>query len=270
MNMATRTSAKPCCAAKGNESGPTSRSRWAGVSILAGLGLFAACAGSETGNAQLERPERPVSIALAFAAGEPGGLSSTSADGWVVTVDEGTAWVESLELGLAPGEVCSDDPVLAESLDAFFHPRCDEGDSLLIEGPWVVDLVTGRFDPPLEGLSLPEVALSDVRVKLKASSGFPALEMLGFVGDREFEFALNGSIPAKFSGEQPVLIDAGLGRLLLDLDFDGWFGDLEVAPCVQAPGRAAGPVDFAGPGCGSIEQGVRNQLVRGDLKSQPR
>lgn len=268
--MATRTSAQPCCAAKNDERGSVSRMWGTRVSVLAGLGLFAACAGSETGNAQLERPERPVSIALAFAAGEPGGLSSTSSDGWVVVVDEGTAWVESMELGLAPGEVCSDDPVLAESLDAFFHPRCDKGDSLLIEGPWVVDLVTGRFEPPLEGLSLPEVALSEVRVKLKAGSGSPALEMLGSVGDREFELAFDGSIPAKFGGEQPVLIDAGLGRLLLDLDFEGWFGDLAVAPCVEAPGRPAGAVDFAGPGCGSIEQSIRNQLVRGDLRSQPR
>lgn len=268
--MDTRTSAELRCAATKDESGPFSSRRAGRVSVLAGLGLFAACAGSETGNAQLERPERPVSIALAFAAGAPGGLSSTSADGWVVTVDEGTAWVESLELGLAPGEVCSDDPDLAESLGAFFHPRCEKGDSLSIEGPWVVDLVTGRFDPPLEGLSLPEAALSEVRVKLKAGSGSPALEVLGFIGDREFELALNGAVPAKFSGERPILIDEGLGRLLLDLEFEAWFRELEVASCVEGPGRPDGPVDFGGPRCGPVEQHVRNQLVRGNLRSEPR
>lgn len=270
MNMGTRTSTQLSCAAKKSERGAGSRTAGWRVSILAGLGLFAACAGSETGNAQFDRPERPVSIALAFATGTSVGLSSTSADGWVMTVDEGTAWVESLELGLASGEVCSDDPVLAESLDAFFHPRCEHGDSLFIKGPWVVDLVTGRFEPPLEGLSLPETALSEVRVKLKSSSAAPALEVLGFVGDREFEFALKGSIPAKFKGDEPVLLDEGLGRLLLDLDFAAWFRELEVAPCVAAPGRPSGPVDFASPVCGAIEQGVRNQLVRGDLKGQPR
>lgn len=241
-----------------------------GLSALAGLGLFAACAGSETGNAQLERPERPVSIALAFAASEPGGLAATTADGLVITAQEGTAWVESLELGLASGEVCSDDPVLAESLGAFFHPRCHQGDTLRIEGPWLVDLVTGRFDPPLEGLSLPEVALGEVRVKLKTSSTSPSLEVLGFIGDREFELALKGSVPAKFSGDEPVLIDEGLGRLLLDLDFEGWFDELEVAPCIEAQEAPAGPVDLAGRGCGVIEQGARNQLVRGNLKSVPR
>lgn len=244
---------------------------WSGrVSILAGLGLLSACAGSETGNAQLERPEQPVSIALAFAGAEPGGPSSTSADGLVITAEAGTAWVDSLELGLASGEVCSDDLALAEELGAFFHPRCDDGDTLVIEGPWVVDLVTGQFEPPLEGISLPEVALAEVRVKLKGRDESPALEVLGSVGDREFELSVKGSVPAKFSDEAPVLVDDGLGRLILDLGFESWFGELEVVPCVEAPGRPAGPVDLTGPGCGSVEQSVRNQLVRGNLRSLPR
>lgn len=268
--METGTFAQLVCEANMDERRARSR-RWPqGVFVLSGLGLLAACAGSETGNAQLERPERPVAIALAFATTEPGGLTSISADGLVITAQEGTAWVESLELGLASGEVCSDDPVLAESLGAFFHPRCDKGDTLRIEGPWLVDLVTGRFDPPLEGLSLPEVALGEVRVKLKASSASSSLEVLGYIGDREFELALKGSVPAKFGADDPVLIDEGLGRLVLDLDFEGWFAELEVAPCIDAQRTSEGPVEFVGPACGSIDQGVRNQLVRGDLKSQPR
>ncbi|HRE87919.1 MAG TPA: hypothetical protein PK095_02160 [Myxococcota bacterium] len=211
-----------------------------------------------------------MSIALAFAAAGSDGLVSISADGWEFTAEEGTAWVDSLELGLAPGEVCSDDPVLAESLGAFFHPRCQGGRTLRIEGPWVVDLLTGRFDPALEGLSLPEVALAEVSVKLKAPGPRPALEVLGLVGEREFELALKGAIPAKFSGGEPVLIDESLGRLVLDLDFEGWFGELEVEGCVESQGRPGTPVDFSGPGCEPVEQELRNQLVRGNLRSQPR
>lgn len=228
------------------------------------------CAGSETGNAQVDRPLQPVGLAMSLAS-NPGGFSSVSSDDVDVTARLGWARVVGIDLRLAQGERCSDDRVEAQTTGAFYHAWCNSGSGLSLDGDWEVDLVTGLFEPPLEQVQIPEAMIDEVRVTLRGD-GEPALDLVGTLdGDRAFELAMHGTIPARFAAAAAIAIDEETGMLVLDLDFASWFSDIALEDCLDSQATDAVVELGRGSRCASVEGAVRNHLVNhGKLNALPR
>lgn len=205
---------------------------------------FAACAGSETGNGQNEYGVELTMVAINDLAV----LVVRDADGVAFDIDEALASIERIEFVMPPGsKVCEPPKPPAPGAVVPYRIACQGPDRLRVNGPWVVDLVTGAFTPSLAGLELPEGDYLRVEVDLKrgevkdgvVTAGSPldgaSLYLAGtFVLDGETErYRLSLDVHEKvtFVPTDAWTLD-DQQRLDLELDVGGWFEDLPVAACV--------------------------------------
>jgi len=240
-----------------------------------------ACVGSETGNAQVHVPDQqPVVIEMTLSelSGTSENPVAVGQDGEELEVSTATAQVWSLEFMLAEGQSCTPSVDGDDTVASFAHSWCKSGDRLRLDGGWAVDLMTGRFDPPLTELELPEVTIDAVKIHLKAADGLPAFafagsfELDGVVHSHAFE--LNGALVASFTLEQPLEVTDDLWGLGLKLGFERWFEGLDLKPCLESAMRDNGGVhlqlDRAANGrCNKIANAVRKALAdRGKVKAK--
>lgn len=247
--------------------GGTPRLLWV-VAVASTLG----CTGSETGNAGLHPTLRPVAVEMALAQRDASAATATSSDGVTLSPREAWARVESVDFYLAEGDLCAKTESVAQAIGGFVHDHCAaDGSSISIEGPWEVDLITGHFAPPLEGLTLPEVPFERVKVKMKSTRDVAALEVAGTYqvdgASRDFAFSLDGTIPAKFEASAPLVVSDGVQGLSLDLVFQDWAAAVVLRSCTADAEAAtqAGDVVVLGEAgarhCAPLANAVRRHLV---------
>lgn len=215
------------------------------VSAFVAGGLASGCAGSETGNAQVDLPElRPIFIEMMLSEAVPTEEQPTAVarDGEELVAERAVARVVEIEFILSDELACRvhGEPSHHHS---FLHEWCRDGDRLRLEGDWTVDLMTGRFDPPLEGLTLPAVAFDKVQVKLKGVGREPSITVSGQydvgAGPARFDFELTGTVPAAFQIDGPLEISEDLWGIGLDMAFQTWLTEVDLRPCLEA--RQVGP-----------------------------
>lgn len=209
-----------------------------------------ACAGSETGNGA---NEHRVDIEMVAFNALPR-LAATDVDGVDFDIADAIASVERLDFILPGGESCTarlersrpGTIVGAEAYDA----ECDDDDQRLrVLGPWVVDLVTGAFDPPLGTLVLPAGAYARIEATMRPGDPDDGLVAVGSVLDgatffvsgtvliardtRHYTLTLDFNEKAKFAADTALTLDAASDIALL-LDVRTWFSELPLAACISA------------------------------------
>lgn len=229
------------------------------------------CAGSETGNAGREVLDHPVVIELRLTADtNTDGPVAVDREGLELPITRATAVVESIELVLPEGESCGEQSLLVEGQSIV----CGEDDeaSLEVKGPWLVDLLTGAFEPPLDDLLLPEGAYEQIRLHMLGKEGAPSLAIGGVIelegGERDFELLVNQAIPARFSSEDGIVLNDEVIGLSLDLAVESWFATLDLGGCLEAGAvpEVDGMLQLAEADkrvCGDIVKTVREFLTVG-------
>lgn len=253
------------------------------------VGGGAGCAGSETGNGgAANRQKRPVSVEMRLET-PTDRLSSPDRDGFEVAIESALFNVERIDFVLPSGEDCSGLPPLASAYAA----RCDEGGGRVrIDGPWVVDLVTGELSPPLEGIEVLDGVFDRVEMRLA-----PGEAGLGGVGDGEvldgasldvtgtietlrgvapFGLTLALNAVGRFGGGAAVVIDEASDVVMLSLEVTGWFSSLRLGACIEAgfvPSQA-GLLRLERAdrrACGDVERAIRQALTdSGKVKVVPK
>lgn len=255
---------------------------WAPPALaLAGLGVTG-CAGSETGNGEVEH--REVAVVMELAA-DGATLAATDKAGTTFTIDSADVLVEEIDLWLPVGEPCSDRvpvPTLTDAPPAPYVPICTADDTKLrVLGPWHVDLVTGVLEPSLASLDLPDGTY--VRVGARMRPALPGeadvhaadaldhqtIDVTGRVtlggAEARWDLRLDFTDEARFEPASPIEIGPGVSSIFLLLDVETWFAKLDLAACMTAgevPKDADGTYELAelAPRCGNIENAIRTAI----------
>ncbi|MCB9732184.1 MAG: hypothetical protein H6745_06175 [Deltaproteobacteria bacterium] len=220
------------------------------VALLAALALpAAACAGLETGNGH----NGPVTLSAAFelAAGDP-----VDSGGREFTLDGARANVRRVDLDLPAGESCVGIAGLLDGAvvdDSAPHTSvCLAGGAAIrLNGPFVVDLLTGATTPAIPAVPAPWGTYRRVDIRFDradprdgaVSAGDPladqTLVATGTVAlngaTTPFSLVLDFNEDARFeSAGGVVLPDEGPATLILRLDPARWFAGLPLARCAEA------------------------------------
>ncbi|XXF78176.1 hypothetical protein P2318_00020 [Myxococcaceae bacterium GXIMD 01537] len=218
-------------------------------------------------------------------ASEPALITFKSSDGVAFTLSEARIHLRDIRLDLPKGTKCS------QVLNLTSGAECKGGDSgsgsgtLVVPGPLVVDLMTGRSTPDLSALRIPSGNYKriDFRLEEAKSSEVPVGEPL--VGysllararfDRAgtastLEMKLKFSEDARFESATGVDVPEG-GSLLPMLRPAVWLEGLPLGACMQKGDvEIAGDVvridDRAKGDCGGAEDTVKRNIKRsGDLR----
>lgn len=213
---------------------------------LASLTLAAAACGAETGNGL-----GPTVTMLATQSGsglhvaqDPPVLNGADAQGTPLTVAHARVSVRRIELESPGGPLCKD----SDFVDSGFTVSC-ETDKIRIEGPIVVDLMTGASTPSLERVLLPAATYRGASVRLEQAKMrevlMPGDPMIGstLVADGELDYrgqptpydlALKFNEDARFESSTGVAVtDEAAERVLLLLDVSRWFSAVPLTTCLD-------------------------------------
>ncbi len=197
------------------------------------------------------------STAAAAAIGKPaaalrvnpdGSLTLSDSTGEAVTLTSIQAWVLDYEFELPVTLVCSDT-----------LPDCIQ-ERLLSNRSFVTDFIPNTPAPTPQVLRIPAGVYGFVGVDLANYGRFPGqdstaypdfqnLLLLGHLGPadsagRTFIIRMAISDSIDFQTPDSVAIQAGvLNQVVLPVNVDGWFRDVDLAHCLDTPGV---PVDTAG------------------------
>lgn len=120
-------------------------------------------------------------------------------------------------------------------------------DKLRIEGPWVIDLVTGEATPSLDSIAVPAGTYRRVDVRLepadessasvpsdlKGATLFAAGQYTG-AGASNFDLRVAFNEDARFESRQGIELTAGgINELVLGLDLNAWFDAASLEQCVS-------------------------------------
>lgn len=242
--------------------------------------LASGCTGLETGNG--EQPAT-VTVGLGLAASETTADAlplAADADGVPFTIRTAAASVAWIDLTLPAGADCGDiagTTPPGQPDDIRWTLGCATPGKLRLRGPWVADLVSGAFTPPLEAVSVPAGAYTEVEVRLvPADPGDGVIAagdpLDGMALTAAGEFTLSGTstpfaMALKFTDSAVFALPAGTtfdagtqNDLLLLLDVTSWFADLPIAECAARGDLSfEGPTVFLGEGkdkCQGLEQAL--------------
>jgi hypothetical protein len=188
-------------------------------------------------------------VGLQFQAVTGDGSAASSGD--VVTDDAQTTFslvdaqlhLRDIELDLPEGSTCSDVPETAGT-------KCDESSNkIVIDGPFVIDLVTGQSTPDLSTIEVPAGVYK--RIDFRVEDGDPsegvvaegsALDNRSFAGSFTFDdqgTPLTLRLSLRFNEdiriEDPAGIDAtgSAQALLTTFDISAWFAGLDISGCLE-------------------------------------
>ncbi len=244
--------------------------------VLASLTLpLALACGAETGNGlgptvTLRATQSGSGL---HAAQDPPVLRGADAQGTPLSVAHARVSVKRIELEKqVGGEACRE----ADFVDSGFSVTCD-GDKLRIEGPIVVDLMTGASTPSLERVVLPAATYQRVDVRLEQARAGDVLmagdPLIGatLVADGELDYrgqptpydlALKFNEDARFESSTGVTVsEAGAEQLLLLLDVTQWFAAVPLTGCLDD-----GDLTIEGGRIHVIDKGRRCSDVEKQLK----
>ena len=249
------------------------------VGLVASLGTVSmGCAGSETGNGARPRGKLPVSIEMRLLG--PGALlTMVDRGGTAFTIDSAVASVDRIEFMLPAGEQCEGLPGEVQSYSA----ACGgESDRVRIDGPWVVDLVSGEFEPALEGIDVLDGVFDRIEMKLSAgeagAGGVVAgdaldgatLDVGGTVAltgsdTRPFGLTLSMTVQSRFQDGGAVTIGPDADRVQLSLDIGNWLSTLDLGACIgqgEVPSSDGVLRLESAPraACGDVARAVRQAL----------
>ena len=222
-------------------------------------------------------------VELAFTASS----ALSAADGRLVARDdEGTDYaltearvnIRDIDLDLPVGVACTD---IEGQLQG---ARCDSASlKVVVEGPFVVDLLTGAAAPSLSGVRLPPLAWRRVDFRISEARDLPTADTLSghsFVARADFERGGQVAelrIELKFNEDARVEAPSGVvlpdgGRLVVDFDAGAWFAGLPIGECLEE-----GDLTLEGgvlildedTDCGEAERAIKenikeNTILRGE------
>ena len=238
--------------------------------VLLTLALLPACAGVETGNG---RSEGTTTATVKLALRSTGGAAPVTHDaqGTAFTFTAARAVVRHVELSLPDGRPCSEldlgglDPRIA----------CDAS-GLRVEGPFLVDLLTGAATPALADIAVPAGVYDRVDVRFHDDedavppgdplAGYTLLVEGTFGSDaKPFRLRLAFNEDARF--ERPgglALAEDAAQTVLLWLDVSAWFEELPLTECLSE-GRfdevgGVIQIEDSGGGCSDIENALKEAI----------
>ena len=229
--------------------------------VLSFILALGACTGSETGNGYND-------VALEMRAfNDLETLFALDRDGARFDIEAANARVTRIDLYLPDGEPCSERMPPGEV--AADHLSCDANERMLhLDGPWMVDLISGAFSPSLDALRIPEGLYTRVTVAIDAADDTPSFFVAGSVAPaRErlaWSLSLTREAEADFVADMPFAIDDSVSALSLLLDVRGWFSDLALADCITS--GAVPQVDgvyrleLSDKHCADVDKAVRKAI----------
>ena len=168
------------------------------------------------------------------------------------------AVVRDIGLDLPDGETC-------EGLELESPVRCDEdGDKLIIEGPFELDLMTATARPSLSDVSIPAGTYRRVDLRIDAD-GDAALRLVGEMpadqGSTPVELALPVSEDARFEHPDGIAVGDGSSLLAL-LDLDVLLGEVSLQRCIHEDhaDRTSVGVFIDGSSCDDVVDAVEEVL----------
>ncbi len=172
-------------------------------------------------------------------SGQKPSLTVEDSDGLGFMVDSAKLHIQSIQFILESGQQCSR---LIEGFDGGL--RCDS-DGVVLDGPFVVDLLTGVSTPALDSVRLPEASYAGIHLRLGPQAGSLApttestLEIYGtFSYENEshfFSMELSIDQPASFRrAGAPVLVSRNdTTHFSVKLDPAQWFDSLSFKDCLD-------------------------------------
>lgn len=248
----------------------------AAVLALASVAPSIGCAGLETGNGE----DAQVLVGFALTSSAP-----VDADGVEFPLATAQANVRRVDLYMPEGLTCRGLEGLLDGRKVDDSaPRtvvCSaDGDHIRLNGPWVVDLLTGDTTPALPAVSVPVGVYRRVDVRFSPGDPDDRVVLPGSPLD-DVTIAATGAAPAgvnasfyalrlRFDEEarfESVGVAVGAGALasaIALLDPAEWFTDLPLAACAKAGDlpTAGGVLQLAdGDGeCKDVEKLVRDAI----------
>ena len=189
--------------------------------------------------------------------------SETDAGGSVLSPARALAFVRHVEFYLPEGTCAprqtSDDSPSGEKLrgdgsldDSPGGDDTSSGDDvcedkLRVEGPWVIDLMTGEATPPLDLITVPAGTYRRVDVRFEpadaADARVPAdlsgatlfaSGQYGGAAASEFDLRVAFNEDARFESEGGIELSAGgIDELVMALDLNAWFGAASLERCAS-------------------------------------
>lgn len=246
--------------------------------LATSLALHAGCTGgfggTETGNAV-------ANVEMRARRADGGPPASAEQSGTAFGFDSVRAYVREIRLEL---DVASCADVATEELVA---PVSCTGSTVLVEGPYVFDLLAATAEPSLDDLTIPGATYRRIDVRFDdadPSDGLVAetdpladFTFLGagdadLGGSTAFRMELAFNEDARFESPDAIEVRDGTTLSLL-LDPTAWFGALPLATCfsdgdLPLDGTTVIVADGAG-GCSDIEQALKEAIkTSGQLQGE--
>ena len=208
---------------------------------------MAACSGTSTGNGLgtstgngLTSVSMVVQQSDALTGGDP--VVIQDALGASYSFNLARVGVRDIDFYLEEGVLCGD---LQFDFEA---PVVCEDDKVRVQGPFVVDLLTGESTPSLEGLTVPsgnykrvDVRFDDVKSDWDlVDSDDPILEnsflLEGSIGESgaAYRVSIDVNIEARYrNDESQALPENAPAQVFLQLDPRSWFEALPISQCIE-------------------------------------
>jgi len=225
--------------------------------------LFACACGTETGNGLVMRATESGSGLR--AAQSDLGLSATDAQGTQLSLTLAQINVGKIEFDAPGTKPCAE----ADFSNSGLSVRCD-GAKIRIEGPILVDLMTGTSQPSLENLVIPAGIYKRIDVRFEQlKGGDVTLTASGEIAYRQmptpYDLALKFNEDARFESPGGITITEDAGeQVLLELDVRRWFSALPLTDCLDdgdlmiEGGRIA--IRDKGSKCGMVEAALKDAI----------
>lgn len=214
-------------------------------------------------------------------------MTSTDSTGAVFTVSAAMAHVRDVRFDLPSGVGCADIAGLTGArCEPSDRPADDsDEDTIIVDGPFVVDLITGAATPSLSAVRIPAGTYARVDVRLeggRAGGGIaPGSALDGNAVAFTAAYDLEGQstpVELRLDFSEDIRIDARQG-VVVSADEDliarfvvgDWLARVPLATCLAAQGvRPGQPMlvddDVGGGACSDVENTLKDNFKRsGDL-----
>lgn len=229
---------------------------------LAPLALLA-CEG-ETGTHIGNPPVTSTGLGFLVAGDQSPSLTFADRDGLEFELTSASATVRDIELNLPDDTRCAD---VRESLAG--GATCSN-DKIRIEGPWLVDLVTGEADPSLERVRIPTLSYERADFRIEDDD-----DRVSFAARADFEYMqtpLELRLALRFNEDARLEAPGGVeppehGQLTLLLSVTDWLDGVPIGGCLdsgdlEAVGGVVLIADDDPPGgeCDDVEDVIKDQI----------
>jgi hypothetical protein len=201
-------------------------------------------------------------------------------------VDGGTRATNSLSAETALAFVRHIEFYLPEGHCVDSEPNTDAGDAdcedkLRVEGPWVVDLMTGKATPSMDDIRVPAGAYRRVDVRFEdadknAAKGIDVPAELedwtlvstgAYHGDVAAKFAMNLKFneDARFQSDSGIVVTAdGAREMLMALDVQRWFSAVSLEECFEKERLAVADdtliIEDESKRCNAVENAIKEVM----------